>query len=135
MARGGQTGLVVCADPHGLQQGEGATEATLYDPIGREEDAFSRWQNSVRAVVAFVIGLVFVRLAGKRVFGKWGALEILLAVMIGSNLSRAITGGAPLAPALAATAVLVGPHTALVYGVIVAPALAATIPYATSAGR
>ncbi len=99
------------------------THMTLYDLIGRHGEAIIWWQMSARAIVVFIIGLVFVRIAGKRVFGKWGALDILLAVIIGSNLGRAITGGAPFAPTLAATAVLVGLHTGLVYAAIAFPAL------------
>lgn len=99
------------------------TDQALYDLIGRHGAAITWWQMSARAIVVFLIGLIFVRLAGKRVFGKWGALDILLAVIIGSNLSRAITGGAPFAPTLAATAVLVGLHATLVYAAIAVPAL------------
>ena len=41
------------------------------------------------------------------------ALDIVVTVVAGSSLSRALTGNAPLLPALAATAVLVALHTLL----------------------
>jgi uncharacterized membrane protein YcaP (DUF421 family) len=68
---------------------------------------------SLRAVLIFVLGLALVRLAAARAFGKWGALDILLAVIVGSNLSRALTGSAPFAPTLVATVALVMLHAAL----------------------
>ena len=91
--------------------------------IGREGQDIAWWQMSLRAAVVFLCGLVLLRLAGRRVFGKWGALDILLAVIIGSNLSRAITGGAPFLPTICATFVLVLLHTLLVYAAVWAPKL------------
>ena len=68
----------------------------------------------VRAGLILVFGLALVRAAGKRVFGKWGAIDIILSVIIGSNLSRALTGTAPFWETLLATAVLVALHASLV---------------------
>ena len=68
---------------------------------------------SLRAVVVFVVGLLAVRLAATRAFGKWGALDIIFAVVVGSNLSRTLTGSAPFVPTLCATLVLVGMHALL----------------------
>jgi len=82
----------------------------LHAVIGAEDGAIAWWQMCVRASLIFVFGLALVRLAGKRVFGKWGAIDIILSVIIGSNLSRALTGGAPFLPTLAATALLVVLH-------------------------
>lgn len=64
------------------------------------------WQMSLRALIVFLFGLVLIRLLGRRAFGKQTPLDIVLAIVIGSNLSRALTGNAPLVPTLAATAVL-----------------------------
>ena len=58
----------------------------------------------------FVFGLALVRLAGRRVFGKWAALDIVVSIIIGSNLSRALTGNAPLWGTLAGTALLMALH-------------------------
>ncbi len=65
------------------------------------------WQMSIRAVIIFAFGVVLVRVAGRRAFGRQSALDIVLTVLIGSNLSRALTGGSPFFPTMAATAVLV----------------------------
>jgi len=53
--------------------------------------------------VIFAFGLALVRLAGRRVFVRWAALDIVVAVVVGSNLSRALTGTAPLGGTLAAS--------------------------------
>jgi uncharacterized membrane protein YcaP (DUF421 family) len=73
------------------------------------------WQECNRAVLVFLYGLVLVRVAGRRVFGKWAALDIIVSIMVGSNLSRALTGGAPLLGTLAATTVMMGLHWVLAH--------------------
>lgn len=55
------------------------------------------------------------RLAGRRVFGKWAALDIIVSIVVGSNLSRALTGSAPLFGTLAATTLLMGLHWILAH--------------------
>jgi uncharacterized membrane protein YcaP (DUF421 family) len=87
--------------------------SVLHGVIGREGEAMLWWQMGARGVLIFLFGLLLVRLAGKRVFGKWGAFDIILSVIIGSNLSRALTGNAPFVETLAATAALVALHRAL----------------------
>ena len=67
-------------------------------------------QECARAVVIFAYGLAMVRLAGRRVFGKWSALDTIVSVIVGSNLSRALTGPAPLLGTLAATTLLFALH-------------------------
>ena len=64
------------------------------------------WQELLRAFVVFWYGLIAVRLAGRRVFGKWAALDIVVSVVVGSNLSRAIIGAPLIGTLLATTAVL-----------------------------
>lgn len=68
------------------------------------------WQECARAALVFAYGLVLVRVAGRRIFGKWSALDIVVSVIIGSNLSRTLTGNAPLGGTLAATTLLVALH-------------------------
>lgn len=68
------------------------------------------WQECARAAVIFVYGLVLVRVAGRRAFGKWSALDIVVSIIIGSNLSRALTGSAELWGTLAATTLLMLLH-------------------------
>ncbi|PPQ35752.1 DUF421 domain-containing protein [Rhodopila globiformis] len=71
------------------------------------------WQECMRAVVIFIYGLILVRIAGRRVFGRWSALDIIVAIIIGSNLSRALTGPVPLGGTLAATTLMMALHWVL----------------------
>ena len=67
-------------------------------------------QECLRGLLLFAYGLVVLRVAGRRVFGKWSALDFIVSVMIGSNLSRALTGNAPLWGTMAATTLLLALH-------------------------
>jgi uncharacterized membrane protein YcaP (DUF421 family) len=70
----------------------------------------STGQECARAVLIFLYGLVILRLSGRRTFAKWSALDIIVSIIAGSALSRAMTGSAPLAGTLAAVAVLTFLH-------------------------
>lgn len=67
-------------------------------------------QMGLRAAVVYVVTVLMVRLAKKRFMGRATAFDVILGIMIGSIVSRAVTGNAPFLPALAATAVLLGMH-------------------------
>lgn len=73
----------------------------------------SWWQECARAVLIFGYGLLMIRLEGRRVFGKWAALDIIVSIIAGSSLSRALTGGADLFGTLAATTLLMVLHWVL----------------------
>ena len=79
------------------------------------------YQECARAVLIFLYGLALVRIAGRRIFGKWSALDIVVSIIIGSNLSRALTGGAQLWGTLAATTLLVALHWVLARLVVASP--------------
>ena len=70
-------------------------------------------QIALRAILVFLVWLAIVRLADRRLLGKYSAFDVVLAVMLGSVLSRAINGSAPLWGTLAAAAVLVAMHWVL----------------------
>ena len=75
--------------------------------IGHGSKGILWWQESIRAIFIFLYGLLLIRLAGIRAFSKQTPLDIDIAIVIGSNLSRALTGNARFLPTLAATAVIV----------------------------
>ncbi len=75
--------------------------------------ALNWWQECARAVVILFYGLALVRVAGRRVFGKYSALDIIVSIIVGSNLSRALTGNAPLLGTLLATTLLMMLHWVL----------------------
>ncbi|HEX2256345.1 MAG TPA: YetF domain-containing protein [Afifellaceae bacterium] len=87
----------------------------LHDLIGSDDGPITWWQMALRAIVIFVFGILLVRLAGKRAFGKASAFDIVFAIVIGSNLSRTLTASAPFLPTLAASAALVLMHRALAW--------------------
>lgn len=62
----------------------------------------------LRTVVVYVSALTLVRFASRRLLSRAGALDVLVAIMLGSILSRAVNGNAALLPTLAAGGVLLG---------------------------
>ena len=80
--------------------------------IGPDEGADTA-QLCFRAIVLFVFGVVCIRIAGRRTFSHYSALDIVVALIVGSNISRVMTGKAAFFPALAATLVLVILHRLL----------------------
>lgn len=81
--------------------------------IGLESQQMEFWQMALRAVIVYAVTLAVVRLGKKRFMGKATAFDVILGIMLGSIVSRAITGNAPLVPSLAATAALIVLHSAL----------------------
>ena len=63
-----------------------------------------------RAVLVYIALITIVRFGKKRSLGEATAFDAILVIIIGSIAGRAITGGAPLFPSLAADAALVGLH-------------------------
>ena len=49
-------------------------------------------QMAMRAIVTFVVTVAVIRVGNKRLFGKGTAYDTVVAIMIGSVMSRAITG-------------------------------------------
>ena len=78
--------------------------------VGDKNDALTWWQMTARAAIVFVYGVFLVRFGHTRVFGKGAAFDIILSVIIGSNLSRALTGNAALWEVLIVTTALVVFH-------------------------
>jgi uncharacterized membrane protein YcaP (DUF421 family) len=89
-------------------------EALLINVFG-VQDHLSTAQESARAILIFGYGLLLLRLSGPRMFGHWSALDIIVSIMIGSALARAMTGGAPLVGTMAAAAVLAILHVVLAH--------------------
>lgn len=81
------------------------------------QNHLSTGQEVARAVLIFTYGLVLLRLSGPRMFGHWSALDIVVTIMIGSALARAMTGSAPLLGTMAAAAVMASLHVMLAYWV------------------
>ena len=83
--------------------------------FGREGERIVWWQMCLRASLLFAYGILLLRLAGTRIFGKSVPLDIVMSVIIGSNLSRTLTGNAPMVEVMIATAWLLALHWALAH--------------------
>ena len=86
----------------------------IYQVIGEGHAAITWWQICIHAIIVFFYGALLIRIVGKRAFAEGSALDIILTVLIGSALARAVTGNAPLFGTMAGTTVL----TALYYVMI-----------------
>ncbi len=67
-------------------------------------------QMAARAVLMFVVTVVFVRISGRRTFIRSSAFDATIVVMLGAVLSRSVVGASPMIPTIAAGAVLVLAH-------------------------
>ena len=85
--------------------------------IGPDESA-EPWQICVRAVIIFAFGLACLRISGRRTFAQATPLDIFIAIVVGSNLSRVMTGKASFFGGLAATLLLVVLHRLLAMGTL-----------------
>jgi len=78
--------------------------------LGLESKDINALQMGLRAVVVYVVTVLMVRLGKKRFMGRATAFDVILGIMLGSIVSRAVTGNAPFLPALVASAVLLLMH-------------------------
>lgn len=67
-------------------------------------------QMALRTAIVYVVTLAVVRIGASRVMGKASAVDDVVAIMLGSIMSRAINGSAPFFPTFASGAVLIGMH-------------------------
>jgi uncharacterized membrane protein YcaP (DUF421 family) len=80
--------------------------------LGLRNDApdLTAAQMAIRAVIVYGIALALVRLGSRRLLSKASAFDFIVAIMLGSVMSRAITGSGPFFPTLLAAAVLLAVH-------------------------
>ncbi len=78
--------------------------------VGFDSKNIDVLQMSLRAIIMYVVTICLVRLGKKRFMGGATVFDVILGIIVGSIASRAITGNAPMLPASAAVAVLVGLH-------------------------
>jgi uncharacterized membrane protein YcaP (DUF421 family) len=83
--------------------------------IGPDQGADTQ-QLCVRAILLLVFGIICIRIAGRRTFGQYSPLDIIVALIVGSNISRIMTGKADVIPSCSATLLLVVLHRLLAIG-------------------
>lgn len=81
--------------------------------IGSDAESILWWQMVIRGVLIFLYTLVLVRFGGRRIFGKNTGFDIVLGVILGSIMSRALTANAKFLPTIAAATTLVLLHQLL----------------------
>lgn len=77
---------------------------------GDAETSISAGEAALRALVTYAVVILALRAGAKRAMGKNTAFDLILAIMLGSVVSRGITGNAPLGTSLVAGVVLIGAH-------------------------
>lgn len=70
-------------------------------------------QMALRTVVVYAAALALVRLGSKRFLSQASAFDVIVAIMLGSIMSRGINGSAPMLSTVASGAALVGIHWVL----------------------
>lgn len=75
----------------------------IHELIGEKQHVLF-WQMCIRAALVFVFALFLIRVFGRRAFGKSSPLDIVVSIVVGSNLSRALTGNSEFFATLGASA-------------------------------
>lgn len=78
--------------------------------LGSDAQAPDTASMVLRTVLVYAFTLLVVRLGSRRLLSKPSAFDVIVAIMVGSIMSRAINGSAPFVPTLAAGAVLLFLH-------------------------
>lgn len=78
--------------------------------LGIGSDSLSWYQTALRAVIVYAAALAMIRIGEKRFMGKNTAFDVILGVILGSVVSRAINSSERILPTLLAGFVLVGLH-------------------------
>jgi uncharacterized membrane protein YcaP (DUF421 family) len=73
-------------------------------------EPLDRYKVMARAAVVYVMGNVLVRLGKSRMLSRLSAMDVLVGIVLGSLLSRGITGNASISGTAAARAALVAVH-------------------------
>jgi len=89
-----------------------ATMISLNTLVGGDaaQAPLSWGQLTARAAIIYLAGVLIVRMGKSRMLGRASPLDVILAFILGSMLSRAITGSAAISDTLVATGSLVLLH-------------------------
>ena len=78
--------------------------------LGLEVGDVNSFQMAARTILIYIFTLALVRLGSKRFLAEATAFDVIVGIMLGSVMSRAINGSAPFFPTLAGGLVLVAIH-------------------------
>src|SRR3954453_751856 len=78
--------------------------------LGQDVGDVGAIQMALRTIIIYAFSLVIVRLGSKRFLSDATAFDVVVGIMLGSIMSRAINGSAPFFPTLLGGIALVGMH-------------------------
>jgi uncharacterized membrane protein YcaP (DUF421 family) len=78
--------------------------------VGRGSEGIGALAAALRTVVIYVFSLAIIRIGSKRFLSQASAFDVVVGIMLGSVMSRGISGSAPLLPTFVSGAVLIGMH-------------------------
>ena len=78
--------------------------------LGPNTGAWNVWEMAVRAAVIYLATWALLRFGERRSLGKNSVFDIVVGVILGSMISRAINGSAPMIPTFGAGVVIIGLH-------------------------
>lgn len=78
--------------------------------LGIDDPDLDAAQMIMRAMIVYVATIAMIRIGERRVLGKNTAFDVILGVVLGSSLSRAINGSASLWPTISAGFMLIVLH-------------------------
>lgn len=78
--------------------------------LNRDAEDLGAAAMTLRTVLIYLFTLAIVRLGSRRLLSKPSAFDVIVAIMVGSIMSRAINGTAPFVPTMLAGMVLVVMH-------------------------
>ena len=84
--------------------------STIFNAIGVGNDDLTVWQIGLRAFIIYGTAILLVKFGEKQFMGKNTAFDMILGIILGSVLSRAITGNASFFNLIGAGVILVGIH-------------------------
>ncbi|WP_201985182.1 DUF421 domain-containing protein [Hymenobacter rubidus] len=93
---------------------------TLFGPHA-DSHTITALQMTVRSVLVFFAVLALLRVSGKRTFGANTAFDMIVKIMLGAVMSRAVVAASPFWGTMLAGFVLVGLHRLLAWGAFHSP--------------
>lgn len=87
--------------------------AEFFEPIlgfGLSEDQINPGQIFIRALVVYVITVILVQMGSRRFLGRASVFDSIISIMLGSIMSRGVTGSAPLLQTFCAGTALIALH-------------------------